>query len=290
MFDESLWAGVPAAGGFRQREPAEGSLATERTVVRIAYDDTMLYVAAELFDSEPSLLRATELRRDDALDSDDRFTVLFDTFHDSRNGFVFRVNALGTKYDATVRDEGRLRADWNEQWEATARVTETGWAVEMAIPFKVLRFRGGEGAQEWGINFERVIKRRNETAHWSGWSRDYEFTHVSQAGLILGLAGIRQAERVRIRPYVVSGVERLRAVAAPTGTDRVLDVGIDDLKLALTSNLTADLTANPDFAQTEVDQQRVNLTRFSLFFPEKRQFFIEGGDAMRAGINSGAVS
>ena len=214
VFDESLWAGVPAAGGFRQREPAEGSLATERTVVRIAYDDTMLYVAAELFDSEPSLLRATELRRDDALDSDDRFTVLFDTFHDSRNGFVFRVNALGTKYDATVRDEGRLRADWNEQWEATARVTETGWAVEMAIPFKVLRFRGGEGAQEWGINFERVIKRRNETAHWSGWSRDYEFTHVSQAGLLLGLAGIRQAERVRIRPYVVSGVERLRAVAA----------------------------------------------------------------------------
>jgi len=155
----------------------------------------------------------------------------------------------------------------------------------MAIPFKVLRFPGGEGAQEWGVDFERVIKRKNEIAHWSGWSRDYEFTHVSQAGLLLGLAGIRQAERVRVRPYVVSGVERLRAVTDPTGTDRVLDVGIDDLKLVLTSNLTADLTVNPDFAQTEVDQQRVNLTRFSLFSPEKRQCFIEGGDAMRAGIN-----
>ena len=170
--DESLWDGIPGASGFRQREPAEGSSATERTVVRIAYDETMLYVAAEMFDAEPSLLRATELRRDDALDSDDRFTVLFDTFDDNRNGFVFHVNALGTKYDATVRDEGRLRADWDEQWEAAARVTETGWAAEMAIPFKVLRFPGGGGAQEWGINFERVIKRKNETAHWSGWSQD----------------------------------------------------------------------------------------------------------------------
>ena len=285
VLDESLWAGIPAASDFRQREPAEGSLATERTVVRLAYDDAMLYVSAELFDTEPSLLRATELRRDDALDSDDRFTLLLDTFHDHRNGFVFRVNPLGTRYDATVRDERRLRADWDEQWEAAARVTETGWIVEMAIPFKILRFTGGEGAQEWGINFERVIKRKNETVHWAGWSRDYEFTHVSQAGHLLGLAGITQAERVRIRPYLVSGAERLRAVADPKGTKRVLEVGIDDLKLALTSNLTADLTVNPDFAQTEVDQQRVNLTRFSLFFPEKRQFFIEGGDAMRAGIN-----
>ncbi len=231
------------------------------------------------------MLRATELRRDDALDSDDRFTLLLDTFHDHRNGFVFRVNPLGTRYDATVRDEGFLRADWDEQWDAAARVTETGWTVEMAIPFKILRFAGGEGAQEWGINFERVIKRKNETVHWTGWSRDYVFTHVSQAGHLLGLVGITQAERVRLRPYLLSGAERLRAVPEAKGTTRVFEVGIDDLKLALTSNLTADLTVNPDFAQTEVDQQRVNLTRFSLFFPEKRQFFIEGGGAMRAGIN-----
>jgi hypothetical protein len=286
VLDESIWAGVPEATGFRQREPAEGASASERTVVRIAYDDAMLYVAAQLFDSEPSLIRATELRRDDTLDSDDRFGVLLDTFHDHRNAFVFRVNPLGTQFDGTVRDEGsRVRADWNEQWEASARITETGWVVEMAIPFKVLRFQGGEGEQEWGLNFERVIKRRNETAHWAGWSLDYQFTSVSQAGHMNGLTGIVQTERLRVRPYLVSGVERLGAVASPTGTDAVLDVGIDDLKLALTSNLTADLTVNPDFAQTEVDQQRVNLTRFSLFFPEKRQFFIEGGDAMRAGIN-----
>jgi hypothetical protein len=255
-------------------------------VVRIVYDDVMLYVAAELFDSEPALIRASELRRDDPLDGDDRFTVLFDTFNDDRNGFVFRVNPLGTLFDATVRDErSRLSADWNEQWEAAARVTETGWSVEMAIPFKILRFAGGEGEQEWGLNFERVIKRRNETAHWRGWGRDYEFTHVSQAGSLRGLAGITQAERVRFRPYLVSGTERLQAVPDPSGSQGVLDVGIDDLKLALTSDLTADLAVNPDFAQTEVDQQRVNLTRFSLFFPEKRQFFIEGADAMRAGIN-----
>jgi len=286
VLDESFWARIPQATGFRQREPMEGSAATERTVVRIAYDDAMLYLAAELFDSEPSLIRATELRRDDTLDSDDRFTVLLDTFHDHRNAFVFRVNPLGTRFDATVRDErSRVRADWDEQWEASARITQTGWVVEMAIPFKILRFQGTDGEQEWGLNFERVIKRRNETAHWAGWSLDYQFTNVSQAGHLSGLSGITQAERIRIRPYLVSGVERLGAVAAPTGTEGVLEVGIDDLKLALTSNLTADFTVNPDFAQTEVDQQRVNLTRFSLFFPEKRQFFIEGGDAMRAGIN-----
>ena len=286
VLDESFWPGIPEATGFRQREPMEGSAATEQTVIRIAYDDAMLYVAAELFDSEPSLIRATELRRDDTLDSDDRFGVILDTFHDHRNAFIFRVNPLGTQFDGTVRDErNRVRADWDEQWYAAARITETGWVVEMAIPFKILRFQGEEGEQEWGLNFERVIKRRNETAHWTGWSLDYEFTNVSQAGHLNGLAGITQAERIRVRPYLVSGVERLGAVASPTGTDGVLEVGIDDLKLALTSNLTADFTVNPDFAQTEVDQQRVNLTRFSLFFPEKRQFFIEGGDAMRAGIN-----
>ena len=286
VLDESFWARVQEATGFRQREPLEGSPATERTVVRIAYDDAMLYVAAELFDSEPSLIRATELRRDDTLDSDDRFGLIIDTFHDHRNAFVFRVNPLGTQFDATVRDErSRLRADWEEQWDASARITETGWAVEIAIPFKILRFQSEDGEQEWGVNFERVIKRRNETVHWTGWNLDYEFTNVSQAGHLTGLAGITQAERIRFRPYLVSGVERLSAVAEPLGTDGVLDVGIDDLKFTLTSNLTADFTVNPDFAQTEVDQERVNLTRFSLFFPEKRQFFIEGGDAMRAGIN-----
>ena len=128
----------------------------------------------------------------------------FHTFHDHRNGFVFRVNPLGTMYDATVRDERRLSADWNEQWEASARITETGWVVEMAIPFKVLRFQGEEGEQEWGLNFERVIKRRNETAHWTGWSLDYEFANVSQAGHLRGLTGIIQAERIRVRPYLVS--------------------------------------------------------------------------------------
>ena len=213
VLDEPLWMGILPAGGFRQRDPAEGSPATERTAVRIAYDDAMLYVAAELFDSEPSLIRATELRRDDALDSDDRFGVLLDTFHDRRNAFVFRVNPLGTRFDATVRDERRLRADWDEQWEAAARVTETGWVVEMAIPFKILRFPGGDGEQRWGLNFDRAIKRKNETAHWSGWSRDYEFTNVSQAGQLAGLAGIAQA--VRVRPYLVMGVERLRAVSGP---------------------------------------------------------------------------
>ena len=203
-------------------------------MVRIAYDETMLYVAAEMFDAEPSLLWATELRRDNALDSDDRFTVLFDTFDDNRNGFVFRVNELGTKYDATVRDEGRLRADWDEQWEAAARVTETGWAVEMAIPFKVLRFPGGEGAQEWGINFERVIKRKNETAHWSGWSRDYQYPRTG-AGEQIGLGWVRVAPRPGANqgskglsgcpPFALTRLDMFLTLPGPPKAFRLLVVG-----------------------------------------------------------------
>ena len=283
--DDSVWSAAEAASGLRQRDPSEGAPASEATEVRVVYDDETLYVAARLWDRDPSLIRATELRRDDRLESDDSFALLLDTYRDGRNGFVFRVNPLGTRFDATVRDESRfLRADWDEQWEAAARITEEGWEVEMAIPFKILRFTGDD-TQAWGLNLERVIKRRNEAAYWSGWARSYDFTSVSQAGSLDGLQGIERSERFRLRPYVLAGGERLDATTTPAGTQGIGEIGVDDFKWAVTSSLTADFAVNPDFAQTEVDQQRVNLTRFSLFFPEKRQFFVEGGDAMRTGIN-----
>ncbi|MDP2390520.1 MAG: DUF5916 domain-containing protein, partial [Acidobacteriota bacterium] len=266
------------------REPDEGGDASEPTTVRIAYDQSNLYIGAVLDDSLPAEIRASELRRDNPLDSDDTFSVLLDTYHDHRNAFVFRVNPRGTRFDALVRNESRFYyADWDEQWTAAATLTDTGWSVEIAIPFKILRFTGA-AAQTWGLNFERVIKRRNEMAYWSGWSRNYAFQNVSQAGHLAGLADIKQAERVRLRPYFLGGAESLDAVATPTGTRRITEIGIDDLKWQATSTLTADLAVNPDFAQTEVDAQQVNLTRFSLFFPEKRQFFIEGADSLRMGV------
>lgn len=282
--DDAAWQVAPAVEGFRQREPEEGAEASESTRVHLVYDQTTLYIAAELSDGTPADIRASELRRDNTLESDDTFAVLIDSYHDHRNGFVFRVNPRGTRFDALVRNEARFYyADWDEQWTAAAAMTETGWTVELAIPFKTLRFTNA-AEQVWGLNFERVIKRKNELVYWAGWGRNHAFQTVSQAGHLAGLKGIKQAERLRIRPYVVAGGERLDAVAAPAGTSLVSAVGIDDLKVAVTSTLTANLTIHPDFAQTEVDSQQVNLTRFSLFFPEKRQFFIEGADSLRMGV------
>ena len=282
--DDAMWQGLPLVEGFRQREPTVGAPATEASTVRIAYDNTHLYVAAHLADSTPDGVRASELRRDNTLESDDTFAVLLDTYLDKRNAFVFKVNPRGTRYDALIRNESRFYyADWDEQWSAAAAIDADGWSVEIAIPFKTLRFTRTD-SQVWGLNFERVIKRKNELAYWAGWGRDYAFTTVSESGRLNGLTGIKQAERLRIKPYVLTGAQSLDAVAAPKGTTGIGEVGIDDLKYAVTSNLTADLAVNPDFAQTEVDAQQVNLTRFSLFFPEKRQFFIEGADSLRMGV------
>lgn len=284
VLNDAAWASALPIDDFRQREPEEGAPASERTVVRLAYDDTFLYIAAELTDSRPAEIRATELRRDNTLESDDTFSVLLDTYMDRRNAFVFRVNPRGTRFDALVRNEARFYyADWDEQWTAGAQITDTGWTVEMAIPFKTLRFSGAV-EQTWGLNFERTLKRRNESVYWAGWQRDFAFHNVSQAGQLVGLRDIRQAERIRVRPYVVAGVQDIDAAATGTGRRGIGEVGIDDLRVAVTSNLTAQLTVNPDFAQTEVDAQQVNLTRFSLFFPEKRQFFIEGADSLRMGV------
>ncbi len=280
LLDEAIWEGTCGVSEFYQKEPQGGQRATEPTRVCIAYDQAYLYLGVELHDSEPDRIRASELQRDSTLEGDDSFTVVLDTFHDHRNAFLFRVNALGTRFDALIRNESdRLTAEWDEQWTEASAITEDGWTAEFSIPFKILRFSAAE-EQVWGINFERVIKRKNEFVYWSGWNRNFIFQQVSQAGHLRGLSDIAQAERLRIRPYIVAGVETLD-VGPQMGTRRLWDGGIDDLKFALTSNLTADLAFNPDFGQVEVDQQRVNLTRFSLFFQEKRQFFIEGADLLR---------
>ena len=282
--DEAIWAGACGISDFYQKEPLEGQRATEPTRVCIAYDDAYLYLGVELQDSEPDRIRASQLQRDSPLDGDDSFTVILDTFHDHRNAFLFRVNPLGTRFDGLIRNESdRVSSEWDEQWTEASVITENGWTAEISIPFKILRFSAAD-AQTWGINFERVIKRKNEFVYWSGWNRNFLFSHVSQAGHLEGLNEITQQERLRIRPYVVAGIKRLAAERSD-GTQTVWDVGIDDLKFGLTSNLTADLAFNPDFGQVEVDAQQVNLTRFSLFFQEKRQFFIEGADSLKMRVS-----
>ena len=281
--NEPVWETAKPITEFRQQEPEEGEASTEPTDVRVIYDDTQIYIGVRMTDSAPTEIRASELRRDNTLDADDTFTVILDTYHNHRDAFLFRINPRGTRFDALIRNEAAfLTANWDEQWTAAAVLTDTGWSAEIAIPFKTLRFPADED-QVWGMNFERVIKRKNEFTYWAGWDRDYSFTNVSQAGHLTGISDIRQAERLRIRPYVLAGGERFDAVARP-GSRFVREVGIEDLKYSVTPNLTANATLNPDFAQAEADTQQVNLTRFSLYFQEKRQFFIEGSDSLRMSV------
>ena len=281
--EEPEWGSVPAVSGFLQKEPSEGESATEATQVRILYDDSLLYIGVQLFDGDPSQIRASELRRDNDLGNDDSFTLVLDSYHDHRNAFLFRVNPLGTRFDALIRNESfRIYTEWDEDWTVVAAIGETGWTAEIAIPFSILRFSGNR-EQVWGVNFERIIKRKNESVYWTSWNRNFDFFQVSQAGHLRGLSEIRPSERLRIRPYLLGGFESLRTLDPPRSRSQ-WEAGLEDVKISLTSNLTADLTLNPDFAQTEVDDLQVNLTRFSLFFREKRQFFIEGSDSFRVRV------
>ena len=288
LVNEATWATADVASGFLQREPREGQPASERTEVRVLYDDENLYIGVIAYDSNPAAVLATEMRRD-ALGSrfggsDDIFSVLLDTFHDGRSAFLFTVNALGTRYDATIRNEHEINSDWDEAWEAAGQVTARGWEAELVIPWRILRF--STGLADWGIDFERQIRHKNEQVAWSNYRRDFRFIAVSQAGDLRGFENLSVSQRFRLRPYFLGTAASLfEDPARVSNVDQ--EFGIDDFKIQVTSNLTADLTYNTDFAQVEVDQQRVNLTRFSLFFPEKRDFFLEGANNFSFGQQRG---
>ncbi len=285
--DEAVWAAAVAISDFRQREPQEGGQPTELTEARVLYDDDNLYIGFVLHDSNPGGIRATQLRRDsisvgsfgsrliDSDESDDTVAVILDTFSDQRNAFLFAVNALGTKFDATVRGESLVNANWDERWDSAAQITERGWEAEIAIPWSILRYTtSGAG---WGMDIRRDIRRKNEEVVWANYSRDFEFIAVSRAGRLVGLRGLRLRERFRIKPYVTGTWDSFERRPIPFEDTRS-DWGIEDFKIKLTSTLTSQLTYNTDFAQVEVDDQRVNLTRDALFFQEKREFFLEAAN------------
>ena len=280
--DEPVWADAAVTGNFLQRDPEEGAPATESTEVRVLYDEDSLYFGVRCRDSHPNLIRATELRRDDSLENDDTFSLLLDTFLDRRNAKLFRTNPLGTQYDALITEEGSdLNTEWDEVWASEARIDDEGWTVEIGIPFTSLRGPASP-TQTWGLNFERIIRRKNEQTYWAGYGRSWHFWNVSQAGTVSGLEGVRTGLRLRIQPYVLGGFSYVSG-------ERWVDysnestAGLEDLKVSLSSSITGDLTINPDFAQTDVDAAQINLTRFTQFFPEKRQFFLEGADIFRFG-------
>jgi hypothetical protein len=269
--DEREWQRAQPAADFIQQEPIMGEPSSERTEVRLLYDDTTLYVGIYCFDSAGEKgITVTNVRRDFSPFEGDYFGVLLDTFDDDRNGFVFGTNPRGAKRDGQMAGNGESsNFDWDAVWYVKSKITEQGWQAEMAIPFKTLRFREGE-EQVWGLNLTRKIRRKNEDVHWAPIPRPFRINRVSLAGELTGLSGIRQGRNLYIKPYISLPVVRRQQ----DDVDFLPEPGLD-LKYGVTPGLTLDLTVNTDFAQVEADQQQINLTRFSLFFPEKREFFLE---------------
>jgi hypothetical protein len=291
--DEAIYQTVPPISEFIQGLPKEGEPATERTDAWVLYDDDHIYVVGRCWDSAPpEAWTANEMRRDTSqLRQNDTFGVLFDTFADRRNGFAFYTNPLGAIADFAVTDEGNPNTDWNPVWDVRTGRFDGGWTVEMAIPFKSLRYTSGRD-QTWGIQLRRAIRRKNE---WTYLTRlpaaqggSQGIFRVSMAGVLVGLDLPPATRNIEIKPYGIGRVTTDRLSTPALSNDRDGDFGAD-LKYGITANLTADVTYNTDFAQVEVDEQQVNLTRFPLSFPEKREFFLEGRGIFDFGRGTGGA-
>jgi len=291
VLEEPAWGLARPISGFLQRDPQEGELATEQTEIRVLYTKTGLYFGIRCSDSDAMRVLATELRRDNEFVNDDTVSILLDTLHDRRSAYLFRTNPLGTQYDALVTDEGRIiDANWDESWSSAANVTERGWTAEIEIPFKVLRLTDQE-EQVWGIDFERVIRRKSEFTYWSNYKRGFTFNQVSQAGDLRGLRDLSSGLTLRVKPFVRSSLSQASAIQpARPRVVSLSDIGLEDVKYRITPDFTADFTVNTDFAEADVDAQVLNLTRFPVFFPEKREFFVEGGGIFDYGPGGGAAS
>lgn len=288
VLDESAWEAARAIDGFLQRDPREGEAASEPTEVRILYTRGSLFFGIICHDSNPPAIRATELRRDNDFENDDSFSLILDTFHDHRNAFLFRTNPLGAQADALVTDEGRItNTNWDEKWNVAARIGEHGWTAEIEIPFKVLRTTE-QPVQSWGLDFERVIRRRTEFTYWSNYRRGFNFRQVSQAGHLEGLKDLRSGLAWRIKPFARTAL--VQDSSGASGLDSLSELGLEDVKYRVTPNVTFDFTLNPDFAEADVDEQVLNLTRFPVFFEEKREFFLEGAGIFDFGPGGGEAS
>jgi hypothetical protein len=287
--DEEVYNAAPPAGGFIMQEPNEGEPATEQTDTWVFFDRENLYIAARCWDDHPERWVVTELRHDSGnIIENENLSVALDTFHDRRNGFFFQTNPLGALREQAFTDEVNINSNWNTVWQVKSGRFEGGWTVEMAIPFKSLRYRGS-GPQVWGINFRRMIKWKNETSFLTRVPRAYGHNgifRVSTAGTLVGLETPAQSMNLEVKPYVVSSLTTDRAAAAPF-SNRVSPNAGFDFKYGLTRSLIADATVNTDFAQVEEDLQQINLTRFSLQFPEKRDFFLEGQGVFNFGGTRG---
>lgn len=279
--DEPVWADAPLAAGFIQSEPKEGQPSSERTEVRVLYDNQNLYVGVFAHDSGVAHLVISDLKKDFATEANDTFDLVLDTFHDQRNGYVFATNAAGAKADSQMINEGReTNSSWDAVWYVKTTVVDDGWIAEMAIPFKSLKFREA-AVQTWGLNFHRNLRSsvRNEDSYWSPIPRQFNLQRVSLAGTLEELEGIKPGSNIRLKPYITSSFAQNGSTGVRKGDG---DMGFD-VKYGITSGLTWDFTYNTDFSQVEADEQQINLTRFNLFFPEKREFFLENSGIFKFG-------
>jgi hypothetical protein len=296
LVNEEMWQRLVPAAQFTQQNPVEGAPASEATEVRVAFDDKNIYFGIICFDSEPENIVVTQNRRDAELEDTDSIQILLDTFNDNQNGFIFGTSPAGIEFDAQVSKAGQQRGggggparaggggggaqrggaaafnlNWDAVWEVRSQITKRGWESEIAIPFRTLRYHPGSD-KIWGINISRNLRRRNEQTFWAPVSRAFEFTQIELAGDLHGLETTAQ-RNLKLLPYVIGGfTQNYELPGDQTNVD--IDGGLD-LKYSVTPSLTLDATFNTDFAQVEVDDEQINLTRFDLFFPEKRTFFIE---------------
>ena len=280
QLDDDVYTREQPFGGLIQVTPRYGEPMTERSDIWITYDDRNIYVTCRCWDSAPpDQWIANELRRDtNGLRQNDHIGVMFDTFYDRRSGFAFYTNPLGARADYSVVDEGGSNTDWNPVWTSRTGRFDGGWTVEMAIPFKSIRYRAGAN-QVWGVQLRRSVRRKNEWAYLTPVPQilagPQALNRISSAGTLVGLDLPTAGRNIELKPYAVSRLTTDRLRTPPVSDEPDADIG-GDVKFSITPNLTADFTANTDFAQVEIDEQQVNLTRFSLFYPEKRDFFLEG--------------
>ncbi len=273
ILDEEAWKTVEPVTDFTQRELTEGAPATEQTELRIMHDRNNLYIGVICYDREPDKIINKELLWDSMLSGDDYITFILDTYNDKRTGYYFSVNPNGATYDGTFETgDTHANVNWDGIWDTHARITDTGWSCEIVMPFKTLKFPATD-TQTWGFNFRRKIRRKNEWVLWKAWKRNEGIMMLSKTGTLTINREIDNGLQLDTKPYLLTGVNK----EVNKDPENTFKYGLD-LRYGLTSNTTIDITTKTDFAQIESDQDVINLTRYSLRYPEKREFFLENSE------------
>ncbi|MBT3479720.1 MAG: carbohydrate binding family 9 domain-containing protein [Candidatus Marinimicrobia bacterium] len=297
VLNDPAWIEIPAVTAFIQKTPDEGQAVSENTVVKVMYSDNIFYVSVVCYDSDPGKIVISDTRRDSPLNNSDSFSFIIDTFKDFQTGYLFGTNPAGIEYDAQITGGGEggsmmrrfsmgtgggFNVNWDAVWKVKSQRGDYGWSAEFAIPFKTLRYKKDKD-QSWGINFERVIARKKEEAHWAPISRQFTMNRLVSAGTLTNI-NVPNSRNIKIMPYLLGQKNEYKGEKSSSASDS--NFGLD-AKMSISSTMTLDLTYNTDFAQVEADEQQINLDRFSLFFPEKRAFFLENAGLFSVGSGGG---